>query len=98
MHRKANRHDAAVVARTGKSGVTTFSIKFRDADGRQAWERIGTDAEGWTRTKAKTELEARLVDVQREGLRRPREATVEDVAREWLAVYPTTKRLKHSTA
>ena len=86
------------IARTAKSGVTTFSIKFRDADGRQAWERLGTDAEGWTRPKAKAELEARLVDVQREGLRRPAETTVADVAREWLAVYPTTKTLKRSTA
>jgi integrase len=98
MQKHPNRRDAAVVTRTAKSGITTFSIKFRDADGRQVWERLGTDAEGWTRPKAKAELEARLVDVQREGLRRPAETTVKDLAEEWVAVYPQTKRLKRSTA
>lgn len=97
MQRKGIRRQAAVVERQGKSGITTFSIKFRDADGRPVWERLGTDTEGWNRRKAKAELEARLVDVQREGLRRPAETTVADVAREWLAVYPMTKTLKHST-
>lgn len=98
MRKHSDRRDAAVVARTAKSGVMTFSIKFRDADGHQAWERLGTDAEGWTRPKAKAELEARLVDVQREGLRRPSQTTVADVANEWVATYPAAKRLKRSTA
>ena len=98
MQKDPNRRDAAVVARTAKTGVTTFSIKFRDADGHQAWERLGTDADGWTRQKAKAELETRLVDVQRDGLRRPAQSTFATVAEEWLQTYPSAKRLKRSTA
>ena len=97
MHRKPSRMGAAVVTRKAKSGVTTFSIKYVDAAGEQAWERIGTDDEGWTRAKARAVLEERLTDVRREGLRRPSHVTVADVAREWVAVYPTAKTLKRST-
>lgn len=97
MSRKASRLNAAVVTRTAKNGVITFSVKYLDAEGEQAWERLGTDLEGWTRAKAKAALEERLVDVAREGLRRPSPITVADVAREWNETYPTTKSLKHST-
>lgn len=99
MQRNANRHGAAVVARKASStGVTTFNIKYIDAAGEQAWERLGTDREGWTRPKARAVLDDRLSDVRREGLKRPSQITVADVALEWLEVYPTTKALKRSTA
>jgi integrase len=98
MHRKANRHGGAVVVRTSKSGVKTFSLKWVDAAGEQAWERLGSETDGWTRSKARAALEERLTDVRREGLRRPARVTVADVAREWVAVYPTTRSLKRSTA
>jgi integrase len=98
MHRKANRHGGAVVVRTSKSGVKTFSLKWVDAAGEQAWERLGSETDGWTRSKARAALEERLTDVRREGLRRPACVTVADVAREWVAVYPTTRSLKRSTA
>jgi integrase len=97
MHTNANRHGAAVVPRTAKNGVTTFSIKYADAAGEQTWERLGTDREGWTERKAKAELEERLVDVGREGLRRPSPITVADCAHDWLATYPAMKNLKRST-
>ena len=42
-------------------------------------------------------LAERVVDVRREGLRRPAETTVAEFARQWLATYPQTKRLKKST-
>jgi integrase len=97
MHRNASRAGAAVVERKAKNGTTTFSIKYRDASGEQAWERLGADREGWTRRKAQAVLNERLTDVHRDGLRRPSPITVADVAREWVATYPTTKGLKHST-
>jgi integrase len=96
--RNPTRADAAVIARTAKStGHTTFSIRYRDANRALAWERLGTDAEGWTRAAAKAELEARLVDVAREGLVRPGGITFGELAEQWLATYPTSKRLKRST-
>jgi site-specific recombinase XerD len=97
QHGKATRHDAAVVARKAKNGRATYSIKFRDAAGDLVWERLGTDAEGWTRTKAKAELEQRLVDVRRDGLRGPTKTTFGDTMTEWLATYPAAKQLKRST-
>jgi integrase len=98
MQGHANRRGAAVVARTAKNGTVTFSIKYLDAAGEQTWERLGTDAEGWTRPKARAVLDDRLSDVRREGLRRPSAVTFGDVANEWIGTYPTTKGLKHSTA
>jgi site-specific recombinase XerD len=97
MHRKPSRMGAAVIARKAKNGATTFSIKYRDSAGEQAWERLGTDSEGWTRAKARAVLEERLTDVRREGLRRPSNVTVASVAGDWLAVYPSAKGLKRST-
>jgi integrase len=97
MHKHANRRGAAVVTRTAKNGATTFSIKFIDAAGEQAWERLGTDREGWTRSKARAALDNRLADVRREGLTRPSPITVADISREWLATYPATRKLKRST-
>jgi integrase len=97
MPHNANRHGAAVLRRTARSGVTTYSIKYADAAGEQTWERLGTDREGWSERKAKAELEQRLVDVAREGLRRPSPITVADIAEDWLATYPATKNLKKST-
>jgi integrase len=98
MHRNATRHGAAVIARKAKNGTVTFSIKFVGADGVLAWERLGSDVEGWSRPKAKAVLEARLVDVRREGLTRPSPITFAEFAREWATLYPTTKALKRSTA
>lgn len=92
------RHGAAVVVRTARgTGRKTFSIKYVDAGGQLAWERLGTDEDGWTRPKAKAELEQRLVDVRREGLRRPSGMTFGELAEQWYATYPTAKQLKHST-
>ena len=46
MQRHPSRHGAAVIARKSKSGVVTLSIKYLDAAGEPAWERLGTDADG----------------------------------------------------
>ena len=87
---------AAVIRYEGKRG-TVWRIKYADADGRQVMETVGRETDGWTETKAGEILAERLVDVRREGLRRPAEITVAEFARQWLATYPQTKRLKKST-
>jgi hypothetical protein len=55
---------------------TTCSIKYRDADGRQVKERVGSAAEGWTRRKAKAALRARLTHVDRDGYVKPEPLTL----------------------
>jgi integrase len=87
---------AAVIRREGKRGAT-LAIKFIDAGGRQVWETLGRETDGWTEKKARAELEARLTDVRREGLRKPQALTLSVFADEWLATYPDTKGLKRST-
>lgn len=94
---KGTRHGARVVTRTAKNGRTTFSIRYLDAAGEDAWERLGTDEDGWSERKARDELEQRLVDVRRDGHRRPSKTTFADVARDWVASYPMTKGLKRTT-
>lgn len=87
---------ACVIRRDGKRGVV-WSVKYRDADGRQVKERLGRESEGWTERKAKAELGARLTDVRREGLRKPLSVTFASFADEWLATYPEAEGLKRST-
>ena len=94
---RGSRHGAAVVARRGSRGIT-YALKYVDAGGEQVWERLGRDTEGWTEPKARAELDARLVDVRREGKRKPSTVTVGAFCEEWLVTYPTAKRLKKSTA
>jgi hypothetical protein len=72
-------------------------VKYRDADGRQVKERLGPESSGWTERKANAELDARLTDVRREGLRKPLNVTFASFADEWLATYPDAKGLKRST-
>jgi hypothetical protein len=59
---------ACVIRRDGVRGAV-FYIKFVDAAGRQVKERLGREADGWNERNARAELEARLTDVRREGLR-----------------------------
>ena len=63
---------AAVIRRKGKHGIT-FSIKWRDHDGRQCWERLGRSPQ-WNETKAQRELGKRLDQVEREQWRKPAES------------------------
>ena len=85
-----------VLPYAGKRGVT-WSVKFRDADGKQVRERLGGADEGWTRTKAKAALRARLVEVEREGYRRPEPTTFGSFADGWLDAYADAHGLKRST-
>lgn len=65
---------SCVLRYDGKRG-TTWSIKYRDANGRQVKERVGSASEGWTRRKAEAALRARLTDVDRDGYRKPEPLT-----------------------
>lgn len=87
---------AAVIPREGKRGIS-WCIKYADAGGRQVWETLGRGADGWTEKKAKAELDARLTDVRREGLRKPQAVIFSRFADDWLADYPDRKGLKRST-
>jgi site-specific recombinase XerD len=90
------RDGACVIRYDGKRGVV-WRIKYRDAAGQQVQETLGRAADGWSERKAKTELRARLTDVQRDGLRRVDPTLFETFAQEWDATYPDEKALKRST-
>jgi integrase len=89
-------HGACVIKRRGKRGVVWY-VKYRDADGRQVKERLGSELEGWNRRKAAAELRARLTAVEKEGLRRIDPTTFAAFGREWLETYPDLRDLKRST-
>jgi integrase-like protein len=86
---------AAVIRREGKRGVT-FSIKWRDHDGRQCWERLGR-APQWTDAKAQRELGKRLERVDREQWRKPGGITFAEFADRFTTGYLPGRNLKPST-
>lgn len=87
---------AAVIRREGKRG-NTYSLKFVDAAGKQVWERLGMDREGWTHTKAERELGKRLELVERDRWRKPERITFDGFARRFLDDYLPGRNLKPST-
>jgi integrase len=87
---------AAVIRREGKRDAT-YSLKFTDAAGRQVWERLGLEREGWSRTKAERELGKRLELVERDRWRKPERITFDAFARRFLADYLPGRNLKPST-
>jgi integrase len=87
---------ACVIRYAGSRGVV-WRIKYRDATGRQVKETLGRAAAGWTKRKAEAELRARLVDVEKDGYRKPEQVTFASHARQWLADYPEARGLKRST-
>jgi integrase len=87
---------ACVIRYPGKRGVVWYT-KYRDSEGKQVKERLGSAAEGWTKRKAEAALRGRLTDVERDGYRKPERVTFASFAREWVAAYPDRKGLKRST-
>lgn len=87
---------AGVIKYEGKRGVV-WRMKYRDADGRQIQETLGTARDGWTKSKAQAALRDRLVKVEKQGYRRPRGVDFSSFAKEWLPAYAATKQLKRST-
>ena len=86
---------ACVIRRVGARGVV-WSVKFRDANGRQVKERLGPEPP-WTRQRAERELGKRLDLVERERWARPSRETFATFAAEWRKVCLPAKNLKKST-
>ena len=57
----------------GRRGIV-WRIRYRDAAGRRVLETLGREPE-WDRKRAETELRRRLVDVERDGYRKPEKVT-----------------------
>lgn len=87
---------AAVMKYAGKRG-TTWSIKYRDASGKQIREGLGKASDGWTKKKAEAALRARLVAVDRDHYRRPDVMTFESFVDGWVDRHADSKGLKRST-
>jgi hypothetical protein len=75
------RSGACVIRREGKRAVV-WSVKFRDASGRQVWERLGAEPR-WNRQRAERELEKRLDRVERERWAKPSGETFAAFVSEW---------------
>ena len=88
---------ACVVVRASKRKGDVFSVKYRDASGRQVWEPLGSEREGWSRRKAEAELRDRLVRVEKHGYRRPQRVTFGDYAETWFAESETKRQWKPRT-
>jgi hypothetical protein len=69
----------------GKRGVR-WRIRYTDAAGKRVLETLGREPE-WNRKRAEAELRARLVEVERNGYRRPEKLTFADFAERWLNDY-----------
>ncbi len=90
------RHEFGGVWRyEGKRG-TVWRIRYRDGSGRRVMETLGKEP-AWSRKKAEAELRRRLVDVEREGYRKPERITFAQFAERWLEEYLPGRGLKLTT-
>jgi integrase len=79
----------------GKRGIV-WRIRYRDAAGKRVLETLGREP-AWNRKRAEVELRRRLVDVEREGYRKPEKLTFALFAERWLADYLPGRGLKLTT-
>ncbi len=79
----------------GKCGVV-WRIRYRDASGRRVLETLGREPE-WNRKRAESELRKRLVDVEREGYRKPERLSFAEFAERWLTEHLPGRGLKLTT-
>lgn len=82
----------AVWCYQGRRG-TVWRIRYRDASGRRILETLGKEPT-WNRTLAERELRRRLVDVERDGYRKPEKLLFADFAQQWLEEYLPGRGLK----
>jgi hypothetical protein len=75
----------------------TWSVKFRDVDGRQLRERLGRESDGWNRQRAERELGKRLERVDRERWRKPTGETPAALVDELLDEYLPSRGRRRST-
>jgi hypothetical protein len=64
MSKRKGKRDGVVESKR-RDGTIVFSVRLRDATGRQHQEMVGTSAEGWTHARAAEVAEERRVDVRR---------------------------------
>jgi site-specific recombinase XerC len=79
----------------GKRGVV-WRIRYRDAAGRRVLETLGKEP-AWNRKRAQAGLRRRLVDVERDGLRKPERLLFADFAQRWLDEHLPSRGLKLTT-
>jgi integrase len=79
----------------GKRG-TVWRIRYRDATGCRILETLGKEPT-WNRTRAEKELRRRLVDIERDGYRKPEPITFAAYAQRWLDDYLPGRGLKLTT-
>jgi integrase len=79
----------------GKRGIV-WRIRYRDAAGKRVLETLGREP-AWNRKRAEVELRRRLVDVEREGYRKPEKLTFACFAERWLSDYLPGRGLKLTT-
>jgi integrase len=79
----------------GPRGIS-WRIRYRDASGRRVLETLGKEPT-WNRKRAEAELRRRLVDVEREGYRKPEKLTFAAFAERWLSDYLPARGLKRTT-
>jgi integrase len=79
----------------GKRGVV-WRIRYRDSAGQRVLETLGREPV-WNRKRAEAELRRRLVDVEREGYRKPEKLTFTRFAERWLIDYLPGRSLKLTT-
>src|SRR5438094_4059869 len=79
----------------GKRGVV-WRIRYQDAAGKRVLETLGREP-AWNRKRAEAELRARMVEVERNGYRKPERLTFADFAERWLTDYLPGRRLKLTT-
>jgi integrase len=86
----------SVVRYAGKRGLV-WRIWYRDADGKQAMETVGSERDGVTERRAREVLADRLSDVRRRNYRRPKPLTFEEYAERWLAEGAVRRSWKRGT-
>ena len=79
----------------GTRGVR-WRIRYTDAAGKRVLETLGREP-AWNRKRAEAELRRRLVDVEREGYRKPEKLTFAAFAERWLEEYLIGRGLKLTT-
>jgi integrase len=89
------RSGACVIRREGKRAVV-WSVKFRDVNGRQVWERLGAEPR-WNRRRAERELVKRLDRVERKRWAKPTGETFAEFVAEWRQTWIPSRNLKRST-
>jgi integrase len=85
----------SVIVREGARG-RAFAIKYRDAAGKQVFETVGRERDGWSEKRARMELGKRL-DAVAKGLRKPQRRTFGMLLDEFDRVALAAKPRKRST-